>query len=358
MTQITKDCGTSKRRDTSGRHERGTAIGTGLTPDTRDFTQLADEFEALSASRAAEARSASDRAAGALGSALDALAMLREHDSPDAVIAEAPRALCQARIFDRVLWSEVRGSTWIPRAMYTVDDEVRRQVDGITDGVTVALASPLIEAEVVRRRTPALVNDAPDEPRAYAPLVTLARCRDYVVAPVVAMSSVIGLLHADRVAGAPPLAEADRDLLRLFADGVGVLYERAVLTQRAEEQRRSVAEVCDAAARALADLDGATEISLRPTGPVTSRPAVQPVRSSGESRESSRLSRLTAREREVLALLASGATNAQLADRLTVAESTVKSHVKHILHKLGTGNRAAAIACYLRESRPDERWPR
>jgi DNA-binding CsgD family transcriptional regulator len=74
-----------------------------------------------------------------------------------------------------------------------------------------------------------------------------------------------------------------------------------------------------------------------------------------EPRESGKLARLTAREREVLALLASGATNAQLADRLTVAESTVKSHVKHILHKLGAGNRAAAIACYLRDSRVDER---
>jgi DNA-binding CsgD family transcriptional regulator len=67
---------------------------------------------------------------------------------------------------------------------------------------------------------------------------------------------------------------------------------------------------------------------------------------------------LTVREREVLALLASGATNAQLADQLTVAESTVKSHVKHILHKLGAGNRAGAIACYLRETRDDERRPR
>jgi len=47
-----------------------------------------------------------------------------------------------------------------------------------------------------------------------------------------------------------------------------------------------------------------------------------------------------------------------LADRLTVAESTVKSHVKHILHKLGAGNRAAAIALYLREARHDERRPR
>lgn len=335
-----------------------TAIGTGLSREARDFAELADQFEELGASRATSARFAADQAAGSLGGVLDALAALREQTDPDAVIAAAPEELCRTRVFDRVLWSEISGSTWHPRAMYTVDDEVRRQVDGLTDGVAVALASPLIEAEVVRRRTPALVNDAPQEPRAHAPLVLLARCADYVVAPVVALSSVIGLLHADRTDPARPVAEADRDLLRLFADGVGVLYERSVLAQRAEEQRRGVAEVCEAATRALAELKGAPELSPASSARPPRRPVLQSVRTNRDARESTRLGRLTAREREVLALLASGATNAQLADRLTVAESTVKSHVKHILHKLGAGNRAAAIACYLRESRLDERWTR
>lgn len=64
-----------------------------------------------------------------------------------------------------------------------------------------------------------------------------------------------------------------------------------------------------------------------------------------------RVAVLTKREREVLALLASGATNAELADQLTLAESTVKSHVKHILRKLGASNRSTAIAMYLRETR-------
>jgi len=53
---------------------------------------------------------------------------------------------------------------------------------------------------------------------------------------------------------------------------------------------------------------------------------------------------LTAREMEVLALLAEGLTNAQLADRLFLSEKTVDHHVSSVLRKLGEPNRAAAAA--------------
>ena len=52
----------------------------------------------------------------------------------------------------------------------------------------------------------------------------------------------------------------------------------------------------------------------------------------------------TAREFEVLALLAQGLTNAQLADRLFLSEKTVDHHVSSVLRKLGEPNRAAAAA--------------
>ncbi|MFN8466362.1 MAG: response regulator transcription factor [Caldilineaceae bacterium] len=53
---------------------------------------------------------------------------------------------------------------------------------------------------------------------------------------------------------------------------------------------------------------------------------------------------LTARELEVLQLLAEGQTNRQIADRLIVTERTVKFHVSSILAKLGAGNRTEAVA--------------
>jgi RNA polymerase sigma factor (sigma-70 family) len=56
---------------------------------------------------------------------------------------------------------------------------------------------------------------------------------------------------------------------------------------------------------------------------------------------------LTAREREVLELMASGATNTQIAQELVVSEGTVKSHVKRILRKLRAANRAEAVSRYL-----------
>ena len=57
---------------------------------------------------------------------------------------------------------------------------------------------------------------------------------------------------------------------------------------------------------------------------------------------------LTRREWDVLHGLATGKTNAQIAVSLFVAEGTVKTHVKHVLRKLGAANRTEAVAKYHR----------
>jgi NarL family two-component system response regulator LiaR len=57
---------------------------------------------------------------------------------------------------------------------------------------------------------------------------------------------------------------------------------------------------------------------------------------------------LTEREREVLALMIEGLNNVQIAGRLTVSPSTIKSHVSNILAKLGVASRTEAVTLALR----------
>jgi len=69
-----------------------------------------------------------------------------------------------------------------------------------------------------------------------------------------------------------------------------------------------------------------------------------------EHRESPQraLEQLTARELEILGLMADGLFNREISERLWLAEETVKTHVHHVLTKLGARSRAHAVAIALR----------
>jgi RNA polymerase sigma factor (sigma-70 family) len=85
---------------------------------------------------------------------------------------------------------------------------------------------------------------------------------------------------------------------------------------------------------------GDSLLSPSVTRRVIDRMAVQPVI---DQRVAARLRELTPRERDVLELLARGLSNAEIARTLVVEESTVKTHVKRVLAKLGARDRVQAV---------------
>jgi len=76
------------------------------------------------------------------------------------------------------------------------------------------------------------------------------------------------------------------------------------------------------------------------------------VRSGGGWSQAAGLDALTNREREVLAEIAKGRSNREIARALTVSEKTVKAHVSSVLAKLGVQDRTQAALVAVRHERP------
>ena len=324
------------------------ALSDRLTAGTTDPAQagallaevyaLRHELSELREGERARRRAALDVSLARLGAVTDS----------DELLARACEAVVEGCGFGRVMLSRVDGSLWRPWKSYAVGDREAERTfrDWITAIPEIRLDNMLLETEMVRKRQPALVTDPAHDPRVYRPLLRASALTSYVAAPLLPTGRVIGFLHADHVDA--PVTALDRDLLWAFALGFGRLFERAVLLTRLREQREQVRVAMRTVEAVLDDLASA-EIDLTRHAAVAE---LHPART--RPRSSSALEGLlTAREREVLGLMATGATNNRIADELVITSGTVKSHVKRILRKLGAENRAEAISQYLRLAMAD-----
>jgi PAS domain S-box-containing protein len=102
-------------------------------------------------------------------------------------------------------------------------------------------------------------------------------------------------------------------------------------------------------AQDVTELHAAAEV-LHQTASDLGRRAAELRSSSQATRDADLKKLLSTRQLEILALVADGLSNAEIADRLYLTESTVKWHVRKILRALGVSNRAQAVARYLSTS--------
>jgi DNA-binding CsgD family transcriptional regulator len=145
-----------------------------------------------------------------------------------------------------------------------------------------------------------------------------------------------------QVLGAVQLAEHQPEFALSALRQALVAWRELDAAYEAARTRMLVAAAC----RAIGDDDSA---ELEVAGAIAVFDRLHAVRDAAAARAAqhepaSLSSGLTAREEEVLAHIAKGLTNRQIAERLVVSEKTVATHVGHILTKLGLPSRAAATA--------------
>ena len=276
----------------------------------------------------------------------ESMQQLHECKTPEELIEAAPGELCRSCGFSRALISRIRGSRWVPEVYEAVpgmdpeEDTFREWVEN----VEIPLEHMLIETELVRRRMPALIADPVNDPRTFKEIVARGRTAAYVVAPIIPDGRAIGFLHADKIGREEQVTADDRDNIWAFAEHFALIFHRVILVERLASQRAHLHEAFADAEHVIDDLHD-TELELARTAYAT--PATSTAGALFLPAESRLDALLTRREREVLDLITSGATNVRIAEQLVISEGTVKSHVKHILRKLRVSNRAEAVSRYL-----------
>jgi DNA-binding CsgD family transcriptional regulator len=282
----------------------------------------------------------------AIAGASEAHARLRAIEDPEELLRRAAEEACRSCGLDRCIVARVEGGDWVLVQAHFQDDPAGAQAYAARlrrDRVSLERAP--LESEMIRRRTAVLLDETAAQRSIVAARDAPPPLTAHVACPVVVADRVIAFLYAG---GSDHGVDAlDRDALRWFADGVADLYERAVLTGRLRAQRDHVRQMASSATAVMTELceaDIELHISTNDDSAIAS--SATTVFVAPERRLESLLTR---REMEVLALMAAGASNSGVADRLVIAEGTVKSHVKHILRKLRAANRAEAVARYLHQ---------
>jgi len=261
-----------------------------------------------------------------------AMTRLSSLDSVARLVAAAPREICRGVGFERAMLSHIRGDRLaFASVSFEADPIMAADFARLARAVRPRLDRCAPEHEAVVRQMPVLVRDTQKASGLFRPLTHVARTTSYVIAPIVRDGHTVGLLHADHFGTDRGLDELDRELLWTFATGIGWAMDDIAgrgLRRAAQDGDDAVADDPSAQARmAGTELDG--ELSGAP----------------------GRLASMTARELEVLRLMSDGASNAAIGQALVISQATVKSHVRHILRKLGAANRTEAVSLFLATGR-------
>ena len=276
--------------------------------------------------------------------------LLSGHNDPATLLRAAAEAACKASGLDRAMVFKLdSGRLHATSTYFSSHEQWAADCQTRAEQIAIPLVPGLLEAEVVRRRMPALVFDAQQDPQAYQPIVGMLRTRAYVASPIFVNGQIAATLHLDAYDSERELDAFDRDIAADLALSIGQALERVLTLQQLLHQRAALENLTCHTEAQLRTIAGSGELTNVAMSHLTVQPDLSSLSPALQDRaaHSMRLVHtLTRRELEVLQLMSTGATNADIAAHLVLAEGTIKTHVKRILRKLNVGNRGQAVAHY------------
>src|SRR6478752_5437831 len=308
------------------------------TGDSREQARLCEVVIELQDIRTSHRQAVNEERLHLLTSGQEVSARLSPSAGVRALLERAATAMCDLPGLERFMVFRREGGVLQAVATVFADhDEWARDCQEFSAHTRYDLAPKRPEALIVRRRSPAIVTDALNDPDAFQPIVQKMQAANYVGAPVIAFGEVVATIHGDAYFAGRPVDEVDRDVIASFAESLGPIVERAILIEQLQFQQKVAEQLAQSARGVLGGLGNQV-----PLVGLDEQAATAPWQSRSEV-----VSDLTRREYEVLQLMTKGATNREIATTIFLSEETVKSHVKRILQKFGVTNRGQAVATYL-----------
>ncbi len=209
------------------------------------------------------------------------------------VLEQTAETLCYDIGFERVMTFIVgQGQLDIASSVFVQDSEWAQDMAEHARHAPPRMDFAVMESAVVDGQRCVVVEDPQNDARTWKPVIEPLATQGYVSAPIVVEGQTIATLHADRWFSGRSVEEHDRDMLGFVA-----------------------AEASRVFMSSLAENSGSAVL-------------------------------LSDRQVEVLEQVATGASNAQIAQVLFISAETVKSHLKSIYGILGASNRLQAVTRY------------
>lgn len=239
--------------------------------------------------------------------------------------------------FDRAVFSTVADSRWTPRALHC-----RIQDSTGATGLRLAGDHTFAIPRAANRKHSAQVFA--DSMRSFSTtdgglrMWEQSKSKSFWMVPIYEGTRLVGLIHADCYL-------QDRLASRVE---VGALHALCEQLGRILASRRALDFYSDVAEEAGSEkVHSAHASSMYDNGDPLTAIAHDPVGDAEPSGDTG----LSLREVDVVRLMAEGLTNNQIGRRLNITEGTVKSHVKRILRKTSSANRAEAVAVFIKSTR-------